>query len=43
MVGLSSFNSDAGYTSIAYGISLHIDRIIHVFENGIDKGGFGAI
>ncbi|MDB5274087.1 MAG: hypothetical protein JWO58_2454 [Chitinophagaceae bacterium] len=40
MIGLSTTNADANYTSIQYAIYLQASGSIHIFESGVDKGAF---
>ncbi|HRG58858.1 MAG TPA: PKD domain-containing protein, partial [Bacteroidia bacterium] len=42
MVGLSSSNADNGYGSIRYAIYLQNNGIVGIFENGANRGNFGA-
>ncbi len=43
MIGLSSADADAGYTTINYAIYTQpSENVIEIFENGVHKGGFGT-
>ncbi|MGC9342330.1 MAG: hypothetical protein ACP5E3_06500, partial [Bacteroidales bacterium] len=42
MIGLSTTDSDANYTSIEYAIYLRNDGNLFIYENGNNRGGFGT-